>query len=227
MLTRSDAWWKHRIFADPESWREGKSALRHVVFEEDGAATGYVAYRQKGNWDDFIASGEIDLAELVTTSDAAHTGMWSFLTNVDLFTKLSFWNLPVDDPLPWKITEPRRLRRRLVDALWVRIMDVPAALEARAYEWDSALTFEVTDPAGTDVSGTYRLETSGGAATCRPVSDSADVSLGSDVLGHLYLGGGDALAMSAAGRIQGDPAAISALHRMFHTDRAPWCPEVF
>jgi predicted acetyltransferase len=106
-------------------------------------------------------------------------------------------------------------------------MDVPAALNARGYESDGMVSFEVTDPTRPGTSGTYRLEASGGAGLCERVGAGADVSMDIDVLGHLYLGGGNALAMAAAGRIEGDPAAVRALHRLFRADPAPWCPEVF
>jgi predicted acetyltransferase len=227
MLTRSDAWWDHRLLGDPESRRGGKSEKRYAVFEEDGKATGYAVYRQKSNWDDFISNGEIDVSEIVTTTDTAHTGLWQFLTNIDLFPKLEYWNAAVDDPLPAKILDPRRVVRKLADALWIRVMDVPAALEARRYDADGVVTIDVIDPTGLEAAGTYQLQVSEGVGSCELVTATADLSFQIDVLGHLYLGGGDAFAMAAAGRIDGDPRAVWRLHRMFRTDRAPWCPEVF
>jgi predicted acetyltransferase len=59
------------------------------------------------------------------------------------------------------------------------------------------------------------------------VNERPDVSCGIDVIGQLYLGGGDALALAAAGRLDGEPAAVNLIHRLFRTDRPPWCPEVF
>ncbi|HUF14903.1 MAG TPA: GNAT family N-acetyltransferase [Acidimicrobiia bacterium] len=227
MLTRSDPWWTHRLMADPESWRGGKSAHRYLVFEEDGSPTGYATYRQKEKWEDFVAGGEIRVTEVIAADPNAHKGIWAFLTNIDLFNKLEWWNLPLDDALPNIITDQRRVRRRLVDALWVRVMDVTAALEARGYEHDGTVTIEVIDPTRFRAAGTYRLEVVDGVAACDRTSASAELRLGADVLGHLYLGGGNAIAMADAGRIEGDPAAVARLHRIFRTDRAPWCPEVF
>jgi predicted acetyltransferase len=227
MLTRADAWWTHRLLADPESWREGKSMLRHVVFEEDGSATGYAVYRQKSHWDDFVADGEIDVSEVITLTPAAHSGLWGFLTRIDLFPNLEWWNMPVDDPVSWKITDGRRVVRKLVDGLWLRVMDVPAALDARRYDSEGVVTFDLNDATRPETSGTYRLEVANGAGHCERVDAMADVALDADILGAMYLGGADAIAMAAGGRIGGDSSAVENLHRLFRSDQAPWCPEVF
>ncbi len=227
MLRRSDAWWKYRHMADPEQWREGKSARRYLIYTENDEVTGYATYRQKGKWEDFVADGEVDVIEVIATTPEAHTGVWHFLTNIDLFPNVEWWNMPVDDPLPLKVTEQRRVKRKLSDALWLRVMDVSAALGARSYDTDGQVTFEVSDRLRPENAGTFRLEVSDGEGHCGRVSGGADISLDIDVLGHLYLGGGDALAMAAAGRIEGDPGAITELHRIMRSDQPPWCPEVF
>lgn len=226
-LTRSDAWWTHRRMADPEQWRGGKSARRYLIYEEDGTAFGYATYRQKSKWQDFVADGKVEVIEVAVTTDAAHSGIWRFLTNIDLFPNVEWWNMPVDDPLTLKVTDERRVRRKLSDALWVRVMDIPAALESRSYEQDGEVTFEVSDTTWPDNSGTYRLSVEDGSASCAKVSAVADLSFDIDVLGHLYLGGGTALGMSAAGRIEGDTGPVTELHRIMRTDQQPWCPEVF
>lgn len=227
MLARTRNWWQYRLLADPESRRGGMSARRHVVFSEGGEATGYATYRQKQDWGDFVAAGRVEVAELVAATDTAHTGIWHYLTNIDLFPKLEYWNTPIDDPLPAKVTDPRRVARKLVDALWVRLMDLPAALAARRYESDGVITVDVADPTRPESAGTYRLEVADGEGSCERVTATADLTLDIDVLGHLFLGGGDAMAMAAAGRIEGHPTVVLRLHRMFRTDRAPWCPEIF
>jgi predicted acetyltransferase len=135
--------------------------------------------------------------------------------------------MPLDDPLAVKITDTRKLRRTLSDALWIRLMDVAVALEARSYECDGVVTFSIADRTRPENEGTYRLEVADGAASCSRTSDIAELSLDTEVLGHLYLGGGDALAMAAAGRLVGGHGPIATLHRMFRTDSPPWCNEVF
>jgi predicted acetyltransferase len=227
MLTRSDAWWKYRVLADVESWRGGKSALRFALCEVDDAALGYALYRQKSKWEHFVADGEVDVVEIVAHDPDAHRAIWSFLTRIDLFPRVSWWNAPVDDPLPLMVTDSRRVRRSIADALWIRVMDVPAALTARSYEREGAMNIEVTDGFRAGASAVYRLEAADGERRCELTESAPDVVLDLDVLGHLYLGGGDALAMAAAGRIGGDHHGVAKLHDLFRTATAPWCPEVF
>jgi predicted acetyltransferase len=227
MLTRSDAWWTHRLIADPEAWRDGKSAHRHLVYEQDGEITGYARYRQKSKWENFVADGEVEVIEAMTLSDEAHRAIWGFLTSIDLYKNVEAWNLAIDDPLPFQVTDRRRVRRKVMDALWLRVMDVPAALQARGYEEAGSVVLDVADPAEASISGVYRLTCSDGVGTCDPVDDSPEVSLDADALGSLYLGGGDAMSLAAAGRIRGDIDAVTRLHRMMRVSRAPWCPDVF
>lgn len=227
MLTRSDAWWTYRLIADPEAWRNGKSAQRHLVHEEDGEVTGYARYRQKSKWEDFVADGQVEVIEALTLTDEAHRSIWGFLTSIDLYKNVEAWNLAVDDPLPLQITDRRRVSRKILDALWLRVMDVPAALQARSYEEAGSVVLEVGDPAEPSTSGVYRLRSSDGIGTCDPVDDSPEVSLDADALGSLYLGGGDAMSLAAAGRIRGDIEAVTRLHRMMRVAQAPWCPDVF
>ncbi|MGD2101146.1 MAG: GNAT family N-acetyltransferase [Acidimicrobiia bacterium] len=228
MLSRSDNWWSHRLLADPESWRGGKTALRYALIREQGEPTGYATFRQNSVWDDFVSRGEVHVTEMITTTPGARRGLWEFLTNIDLFPVVEWWNMPVDDPLAAGVTSSRVVRRTLSDALWLRVMDVVAALEARSYEVDGDVSFEVYDESRPDVAGAYRLVVTGGRAECRRIErGDADIAFDIDVLGHLYLGGGNALVMADAGRITGDRSAVTRLHRVFRSDVAPWCPEVF
>lgn len=227
MFTRSADWWTARVLADSEDRRGGKSAQRHLVHETDGSIDGYAIYRQKSVWENFVANGEVDLIEVITNRPEARRGIWAFLTNIDLFPKVNWWNAPVDDPLPMQVDDSRRVSRALSDALWIRVMDVPAALEAREYEHDGELTLGIHDGNRAATDGRFRLEVVDGKGLCQPTEDKPDVEFDISVLGHLYLGGGNAVRMAAAARIDGDQAAISTLHRLFRTDEAPWCPEIF
>jgi predicted acetyltransferase len=227
MLSRSEDWWKHRILYDPERWREGSSAKRFVVYEVDGQAEGYAIYTQKPDWGDFVPNGQVRVKEIMATTDRAHTGLWNFVAGIDLFPRVRHWNVPADDPLWWKLSDPRRVDRKRTDALWLRIMDVPAALEARTYETDGSIRIRVDDPFRPDTSGVYELAVSDGVGKCVAVEGDADLRLGIDALGALYLGGNSALAMAAAGLIDGADDHVTQLHRMFHTDVEPWCDDVF
>lgn len=228
MLSRTEAWWVNEVLFDPSRWRDGASPIRVVVHESYGVGDGYAIFRQKPEWGEGFPVGEIRVKEVIAASDDAHTGLWRFLTSIDLFPEIRYWNAAVDDPLRWKVTDPRRVTRKRWDALWVRVLDVGSALSARTYAADGTVRFRVTDPFCPDNDGVYSLEVEAGAGTCRRLRGvEPDLALGIDVLGSLYLGGADALSTARGGRIEGSEDAVIRLQRMFRGDIQPWCQEVF
>ena len=228
MLSRTAQWWDQSLFFDPSVRRRGFSAQRYLIHETDGQSDGYAIFRQKADWETGFPNGKVRVREIIANSSAAHTGIWRFVTSIDLFPQVVFWNLPVDDPLRWKVPDHRRINRKRWDALYLRILDVVQALEARTYAADGTLRFSVDDAFMPDLGGSFELGVSDGTGSCRPVEAAGDdLALGIEELSSLYLGGGNALAMSQAGRIRGDADAITLLDRMFRGDVAPWCEEVF
>lgn len=228
VLSRTEAWWNSEVLFDPPPWRDGASSLRVVVHESYGVPDGYALFRQKPEWGETFPAGQIRIKELLAASDDAHTGLWRFLASVDLFPEIHYWNVPVDDPLRWKVADPRRVTRKRWDALWLRVLDVPAALTARTYATDGVLRFRVTDPFRPDNDGLYELEVSEGSGVCQRVKGvEPDLSLEIDVLGSLYLGGGDAVSTARGGRIEGSAETVVRLQRMFRGDIQPWCEEIF
>jgi predicted acetyltransferase len=113
------------------------------------------------------------------------------------------------------------------DALWIRILDVKAALEARRYESDGSIVIGVTDHFRPSGSGRFRLDVDGGVGTVTLVASDPDVELADDVLGALYLGGQSANAYAGARRVIGSGDSVDLLDRIFRTMRAPWIQEVF
>jgi len=228
MLTRTEQWWDRNLFFDPSVRRQGFSAQRYLVHETDGRPDGYAIFRQKANWETGFPTGKIRIREVIANSSMAHTGIWRHLTSIDLFPQVVFWNLPVDDPLRWKVPDHRRIIRKRWDALYIRILDVVQALEGRTYAADGKLRFSVDDPFMPNLGGSFELTVVGGKGSCRRINDeNVDLALSTVELASLYLGGGDAHSMSLAGLIRGDAGSITSLDRMFRGDVAPWCEEVF
>ncbi|MEA2010755.1 MAG: GNAT family N-acetyltransferase [Actinomycetota bacterium] len=228
MLSRTTMWWDRNLFFDPSVRRRGFSAQRYLIHETDSQADGYAIFRQKADWETGFPNGKIRVREMIANSPSAHTGMWRFVTNVDLFPQVVFWNLPVDDPLRWKVPDHRRIVRKRWDALYLRILDVVQALEARTYAVDGTIRFSVNDPFMPDLGGVFELDVTDGNGSCRRVEAAdRDLALGIVELSTLYLGGGNAHAMSLAGLIRGDADSVTLLDRMFRGDVAPWCEEVF
>jgi predicted acetyltransferase len=132
----------------------------------------------------------------------------------------------VDDPLAWALADPRCIDASdSRDMLWLRILDVPAALAARHYPADGSLVLSVADPLGL-TGGTFRLDIDGGQAAVEPVPGGtpADLELEVSALSSIYLGGVCPVTLRAAGKIK-ELASGSALRarQMFAVERATHC----
>lgn len=229
MFGRSAEWWKAEVLHDAEWTKRGKTAKRIVVHDGSDGMDGYAIYRQKaGEGDNGHANGTVHVVEIIAATDRAHASLWSYLTNIDGCPNVRWWNFSVDDPLGMKLVESRRLtREKRHDALWILVLDVIVALEARSYEQDGATRFTIVSSFRSETDGSYELAVDAGVGSCRRIDGDTDIEIDLDVLGALYLGGGDAHAYAAAGRIRADVGDVGRLRALFHTARAPWCNQVF
>lgn len=225
MFRRSAAWWELRRFRDQPEDRDGQTAYRYAAALADGEAVGYVQYRVKAEWADHAAH-RIRVVDLVAVTPSAWVGLWTFLFSHDLVTKVVAGNRPADDPVFGLLEGPRRASRKTFDGLWVRILDLPAALETRRYATDGTLVMEVSDPYGW-TAGVWRLDVVGGRATCTPEGGPSELALDIEDLGSLYLGRSAVWELAGAGRIRGPADALSRLDRLFSWMPQPWCQEVF
>ena len=145
--------------------------------------------------------------------------MWRTLCGLDLVTRIDARQHP-EDPLRLMLTDYRLVRTtRRSDRLWLRIMDVPAALEAREYAADLDTVITIEDPF-LDAGGTFALTIRGGKATCTPTDADARITMPSDVLSSVYLGSHQAKGFAAAGRVQASsPEEIHRFDVAFGTAR--------
>ncbi len=98
---------------------------------------------------------------MVGLTPEVESAIWRWVLDLDLVSKVTGDKLPVPPALLLSLVEPRRLGVTLSDGLWVRILDLPAALEARRYASPGRLVLRVADPDEPDVDGTWVLETHG------------------------------------------------------------------
>jgi predicted acetyltransferase len=236
-FVRNEAWWQRTIY-DPADHREGASPLRCVLAEDASGPRGYMLYSGLGREEDmFIPNDLIRVRELMAVDAQAGAALWTDLLSRDLTSEFRAQRRPVDDPLLQQLADPRRARPQLMDALWVRIIDVPAALAGRRYSAPVDLVIEVRDEILTANSGRWRLRTESGAgvglaASCTPSpstsSDSADLVLDVTQLGAAYLGGTRVGALAEAGLVtELRPGAVRQLSAAMGWDPAPWCPIIF
>jgi predicted acetyltransferase len=193
--------------------------LRAVVhLDADERPDGYALWKH--------AEGEGDkpatvTAELLTLHPSAHLGLWRFLADIDLSSRVSVRNSHPDDPLYWALVDSDVVGVRSVyDHLWIRVLDVPVALEARPWYAEDTLVLAVTDPLG-HADGTWRIEAADGRAHVTPTGDAPDLTLAAETLGALYLGGVRVEALAAAGRLTGAPDVVARLGRLLDGGPAP------
>jgi predicted acetyltransferase len=108
------------------------------------------------------------------------------------------------------------------DALWVRVLDVPAALAARPWGRDGEVVLEVADPLG-HAAGRFRVVTRDGVAEVTTTDADVEVRLDADTLGALYLGGVRAEPLRRAGRLTGSEAGLAIWATMVDAGPAPYC----
>lgn len=221
-----DDWWWQIFERDRLDRRHGASPLFFVMHEDDdGVADGYATYRIKESWpDDGLAGGVLIVQEVYGASADIEAALWRFLCDVDLVDRLECWNRPLDDPLRWRLADLRRMRTKAIaDWVWLRVLDVPAALEARAYEAEGAIVLEVVDEFRPDAGGRFRLEGGPGGATCRPTGEMPHITLGAAELGAMYLGGVAPSLLAGARRVDAHGAtALATADALFTTSKLPW-----
>ncbi len=154
-LTRPAEWWPP-LFA-PRS--RGARFFTAVHEGPDHTPDAFARYTFDKNWPDGVAADVLRVLELQAVDDDAEAAMWSYLFGIDLVGTITAADRPVDDPLRWRLPDPRRMRvRQLRDHLWVRIVDVAAALGARTYATDDALVLELVDDFRPENSGCWLVD---------------------------------------------------------------------
>ncbi|MFD1663458.1 GNAT family N-acetyltransferase [Streptomyces caeni] len=227
MLARRPGWERFGLL-DPESHREGASPLQCVVAEQKGAVTGYARFRIKPEWGVAGPDGRVTLADLAALDPATDAALWRFLFGIDLTTTLVTRGRPVDDAWQYMVSDIRRCRPRLRDALFVRPVDVGAALEARTYQAPVDVVFDVEDAFCPWNTGRWRLTGDPKGASCARTADAAELSLSVRELGAAYLGGVSLTALAAAGRVRElRQGALAEASTAFGSAVAPWLPHGF
>jgi predicted acetyltransferase len=225
MLARNENWWKWHRLLDTERHRGGGSPLSCAVLDIDGDDRGYVLYRVHPEWTSGGTSNMwLKVEELVGIDPVATREMWRFVFGIDLVERVRAWWLPTDLPLTLMTSEPRRLQFSASESLWLRLVDVAAALNARTLRGETEVVIGVADDFCDWNNGRYRVSGAGAEPTDAP----ADIRLGVGALAAVYLGeftfNGLARALRAEELTQG---ALDRADSLFWTPRAPWCPENF
>jgi predicted acetyltransferase len=200
-------------------------AWHRVVFAEQGPgqihalhADGYASWKIEHKWNDGHPAHELWLATMAPVTPEAHVALWQTVLSSDLVGPIRTYALPLDDPLPFLLTDQRVVRTTdLNDCLWCNVRDVKRCFGARTYGTDDDLVVEVDG-------ARWRI----GAGGVAPVRTRPDLVTDGAGLGALLLGGVAPTTLAAGRRLE--PRSAEALRRadaLFLTHPAPYCQSHF
>jgi predicted acetyltransferase len=230
MMVRDDRWWQNAL-ADPDWARDGSGPQRCIIAEDSSGPRGYAVFSASPAWDaDGLPASTLTVRELMALDPQASAALWADLLSRDLVGEVSARLRPVDDPLLYQLADMRRARPKISDGLWVRIIDIAAALTQRHYAREVDVVIEVTDDLLPANAGRWHLRAgpSGTGASCARTSAPADVALPVASLGAAYLGGTRLGTLARAGQAaELRPGTLAALSTAMSWDPVPWCPMIF
>jgi predicted acetyltransferase len=221
MLSRTPEWWRvRRLYRSPH--RPGGEQVR-VAVELDGGLEAYALYRLNFAAHNMVVDTTLEISEAFGTSPQALAAIWRYLLGIDWVARIEASWLALDHPLFLWLREPRRMHFTVIEALWVRLVDVGAALAARSLE-EGLLVLDVRDEFCPWNTARWQIRDGAVART----TAEADVVLGVAELGSVYLGGFTFEQLLRAGRVEeSKPDGVSRADRLFRTPRLPWSPELF
>lgn len=206
----------------PDAAKDDPTLRAAVHLDAHGEPQGFLTYSFAG-WD--TSPVTMKIRDLVAATGAARRELWRYLGAHDLVERVEYGAAAPDDSLPWMINDPRRVTvTETEDLLWLRILDVPAALRAREYAGDGSLRIRVTDALGY-AAGTWDLGVNGDTVSVDTVEDgsAADLELDVAVLGSLYLGGASVRVVAEAGRVKvSSDEALGRASALFDLPVAPY-----
>jgi predicted acetyltransferase len=224
MLSRSDAWWDTLLDDDPVAERDGAGERCHALVP----GRGYALYRVAPSWTDGVPDGTVRVRELHATDPEAAAALWAFVTDLDLTSRIVAGARPVDDPVLAMVEDSARLTVTHGWPLYLRLLDLPAALTARRYAADGDLVLEVTDAHLPDNAGRWELTIEGGVASCRRTDRAPVLSLDTRELATVVLGGVRVTQLAAAGRLAVHVAdAPARFDAVLTAPLAPWHEGMF
>ncbi len=206
----------------PEELRD-KEPRRVLFARRGGVDVGFAMFRRTSKWERGRPAGELTVWAVVG-EPAARLALLRRLVDFDLVGSVRVGAVGTDDPLLAWVGGPRAASDvATYDSLWVRLVDLPEALQDRAWSAACDVVVEVADTHAPWNHGRWRIGAdSRGEATVHRSAEDPDLSLGVEALGAAYLGGGNLVGLRRAGLVEEHRAgAADELWRAMRTDVAP------
>ena len=212
----------------PEQHRD-KEPWRVLFAQRDGADVGFAMFRRAHKWENARPGGELSVWALVG-DPATRLALLRRLVDFDLMGAVKLRAVGQDDPMLLWVGGPRSTSDvGTYDSLWVRLVDLPEALQQRAWSAPCDVVVDVADTHAPWNAGSWRIQADeGGQATVERSTAAADLHLPVSALGAAYLGGGNLLAMHRAGLVAEDRVgAVASLWRAMRADVLPTAAWMF
>ncbi len=222
-LDRPEAKWTNWMVADAEWMRRGEGPKFLAQLEVDGEPRAYAIYRINNDWDVTGPQSTLTVQEVLGLDPESERALWQWLLSMDLVATINGRRGPNPHPLQQWLIEPRRLALTVNDGLWLRILDLPAALEARTYVGSGTLVLEVTDDTIHSNAGRWQLSVDDGRPTVTSTTAEPDLELDVRTLAAAYLGAFRFGDLAAAGKVREcQPGRLVTADALFTPPRAPW-----
>ena len=219
MFTRTPDWWRVRRL----NARPGRGQQVRVAIELEGRPEAYALYRIEFAARHMVAETRLEVYEALGTSPRALAAIWRYLLGIDWVARIDASWLPLDHPLLLWLREPRRMDFEVGEALWLRLVDVGAALAARGLG-EGAIVLDIRDEFCPWNTARWRV----GRDSVDRTTAEADLRLDAAELSSVYLGGFTFDQLRRAERLEElKEGAAARADELFRTERQPWCPELF
>jgi predicted acetyltransferase len=222
---RPDAALGESIFTMPAPHlRQSEPQRLLIARNAAGDVRGYAFFVRKLDWPDTGPNGTTRVREFVALDAPTARALWGRLLDLDLQAKIEVRRRPTDDPLLHLLLDSRAPAPTLMDGLWLRVVDLPAALAARRYTTELDVVLEVSDALLPGNAGRWRVKGGPGDARCERTDAAADLTVDVRDLGAAYLGGTTLTALAAAGLLtEHRTGAVDPAARAFAWPVAPFC----
>ncbi len=205
----------------PQQLRE-QERPRVLFAVQDGREVGAALLQRKHKWEKERPAGTLEVFHLVGSA-AARLALLRRLVDFDLMGSIVVKGVGADDPLLTWVGGVRATSDVVpYDSLWIRLVDLPAALQARGYDVDCDVVLDVTDQPCPWNTGRWRLLVKDGEASVSATDDEPDLTLAPAVLGAGYLGATNLVTLRDAGHLQEHrPGATLELWRAMRAASVP------
>jgi predicted acetyltransferase len=228
-IRRRETSWDRAFGLREEPWGERWKGFVALHRDASGVVDGYVRWKAEPKWERSLPMGVVEVNELHALTDTGDDDLLRFLLGLDLLATVRLPDRRESERFPWLLTNARATRvTDWSDGLWVRLFDVPRALEARSYERSGSVVLEVVDDPMWGGTSRLLLEAGPDGATCRPTDRAADLTVPVAALSGAYLGGTRLAHIAlSTGYDEHRPGALHQADDLLRTADLPWCTTHF